>query len=189
MRFVRKNAAAWGVDPAKLIASGGSSGGHLAACAAVLEGPDDAADDPAVSCKPQALVLFNPVLDCMAMLDHEPKRDWYLSLVSGNSQEQQKRGLAELSPFAQLRTACPPTIVFYGTEDKLLAAGRAFAQKSANLGGQIKVWEAPGVGHGFFNATPWHEATLIKVDQFLASLGFVKGPPTIPPADAAAVLA
>jgi hypothetical protein len=38
---------------------------------------------------------------------------------------------------------------------------------------------ADGVGHGFFNDSPWYERTLYRADKFLASLGYIKGPPTI----------
>lgn len=43
--------------------SGGSAGGHLAAAIASIDGFNDATDDLSVSCKPNLLVLFNPVLD------------------------------------------------------------------------------------------------------------------------------
>jgi hypothetical protein len=33
--------------------------------------------------------------------------------------------------------------------------------------------------HGFFNRSPWTETTAQQADEFLASLGYLKGPPTI----------
>jgi acetyl esterase len=36
-----------------------------------------------------------------------------------------------------------------------------------------------GVGHGFFNKSPWKEKTLLRADEFLESLGYLKGKPTI----------
>jgi len=63
MRYVYANADALGID-AKMIAAGGrSAGGHLAAATAFSQGFNAAGDDPIVSCKLAALVLFNPVID------------------------------------------------------------------------------------------------------------------------------
>lgn len=60
VRWLRGNASKLGIDPDKLIASGGSAGGHLAAATSLVEGFDAADDDKSISCKPNALVLFNP---------------------------------------------------------------------------------------------------------------------------------
>ncbi len=37
----------------------------------------------------------------------------------------------------------------------------------------------PGQPHGFFNKEPYKTITLIEVDKFLASLGWLKGEPTL----------
>jgi len=65
---------------------------------------------------------------------------------------------------------------------------RALAKRSLALGNRFELWTAEGKPHGFFNAEPWHQATLIKADEFLASLGYLTGPPTIKPVDAKAAL-
>ena len=38
---------------------------------------------------------------------------------------------------------------------------------------------APGQPHGFFNRSPWMEATTRKADEFLVGLGFLSGKPTV----------
>ncbi len=47
--------------------------------------------------------------------------------------------------------------------------------------GELKVFlfTAEGQPHGFFNKSPWTERTLHRVDEFLASLGYLQGKPTI----------
>jgi acetyl esterase/lipase len=63
IRWVRANAGKLGAHPDRVIASGGSAGGHIAACTALVDG-FDAADDPKdTSCVPAALLLFNPALN------------------------------------------------------------------------------------------------------------------------------
>ena len=53
----------FGYQTIKIIASGGSAGGHLAAAAALTDRCFENTDDLSVSCIPNALVLFNPVID------------------------------------------------------------------------------------------------------------------------------
>ena len=63
IRWIRSHAPEYGIDPARIVGAGGSAGGHLAAFTALVEGLDDPADDRSISCKPDALILFNPVLN------------------------------------------------------------------------------------------------------------------------------
>ena len=50
------------------------------------------------------------------------------------------------------------------------------------------LWTAADQPHGFFNRPPWHEATVRRADEFLASLGYLTGPPTLKSSDPKAVL-
>ena len=64
VRWIRKNAARLGIDPNKIIAGGGSAGGHVAAATGICDGFDEeTGDELAVSSKPNGLLLFNPVYD------------------------------------------------------------------------------------------------------------------------------
>lgn len=171
MRFLRKNAADYGVDGQRLIAGGGSAGGHIAACTALCPGPD-AKDDPAVSCKPQALVLFSPVLD-----------------LSDPAHMTRFADKMAISPMEFLTRDCPPMIAFFGTADTTwLAQGRRFTHKSYEMGNNIELWMADGMPHIFHNRHPWFDVTLEKADEFLAKLGYLSGPPTIHSPDPKAVL-
>lgn len=169
VRWVRANAEKLGIDADKLIASGGSAGGHLAAATALCEGFDAKGDDVTISCKPNALVLFNPALN----LSEASIKD-----AAGND-------IAKaFSPTLFLKKGAPSTIIFFGTADKLMAHGEEYLAKSRKLGNHCELYTAADMPHGFFNRSPWCEITTRKADEFLTALGYLKGMPMLkPPAD------
>jgi acetyl esterase/lipase len=189
MRFIRGQAEQWGVDGGKIIAGGGSSGGHLAAACALLDSPDDPADDPKISCRPKALLLFNPALDLISQFRQGGKfGELIRNVAPGDSDQAKLAALEKLSPHLFLNKDGPPAVMFFGSGDPYLPDAQAFVARSRLLGNRAEIWIAQGMGHGFFNAAPWHQATLIKVDEFLISLGYLQGRPAIRSVDAAAVL-
>jgi len=167
MRWVRAHAAELGIDPERIAASGGSAGGHLAAFTSMVAGMDDPADDLKVSPKAAALVLFNPVTD------NGPD--------GGYGQARIGDRYREFSPAHNITPGAPPTIVFLGDKDELIAARvlERFQTNMANEGVRCDLHIYGGQPHGFFNKEPYKSATLIKADKFLASLGWIKGEPTL----------
>ena len=72
--------------------------------------------------------------------------------------------------------------MFYGTEDPLQHSGRDFARQLIAAGTRVEFYTAAGQPHGFFNRfpdSPWHALVLRQIDLFLASLGYLKGNPTV----------
>jgi len=70
-------------------------------------------------------------------------------------------------------------LIMFGTNDRLKIFGDEYWKKAKALGVRADEFLAEGQGHGFFNRSPWTERTLLDVDKFLTSLGFLKGEPTI----------
>ena len=167
MRWMRAHVEELGLDPARLVAAGGSAGGHLAAATALVPGFDADGEDISVSCKPSALVLFNPALNLTAIDGRE------IPDATG------KNIGREISPTLFLAKGAPPTVMFFGTADKLSAHGTEFLEKAKALGLRAELWMAADMGHGFFNRSPWTEVTARKADEFLASLGYLSGEPRI----------
>ena len=62
IRYVRKEATRLGVDPNRIVAGGGSAGGHIAACTGVIQGFDEMGEDASISSVPNAMALFNPAV-------------------------------------------------------------------------------------------------------------------------------
>lgn len=51
-------------------------------------------------------------------------------------------------------------------------------KRSKELGQRSEMFVAEKP-HGFFNRSPWREKTLVRADEFLTSLGYLQGKPTI----------
>ena len=169
MRWVRGHAAELGIDPARIAAGGGSAGGHLAAFLGLMDGIDDPADDRAVSARANAMVLFNPVFD---------------NGPGGWGAERVRDRYREFSPWHNVRAGAPPAIVFVGTQDDLLPVKTvlAFQQAMRDAGAKCEVKVYEGQKHGFFNYRDdnrYYRDTMIAADEFLASIGWLTGPPTL----------
>ena len=166
VRWVRAKAAELGIDPQKLITAGGSAGGHLAACAIIPESVETDGADLSISTNPQAMVLFNPVLSFM--------HGGLVSRVNGD-----KEIAAKISPLLHVNPDTAPSIVMFGTKDRLKAFGDLWWAKAKELGFRADKYTAEGQKHAFFNRSPWMERTTIAADKFLASLGYLEGEPTM----------
>ena len=172
VRWIRKNASKLGVAPERIIASGGSAGGHVAACTGVIDGFEDPKDELEISSLPNAMVLFNPVLDTT--------KDGFGSGAVGPNK-------TEISPCHHVRPNLPPTLVFHGTADKAVPYENAerFTRLMTEAGNTSKLVTFDGRGHGFFNGTFFrasldgkdYAATMQESDLWLTELGLLDGPP------------
>jgi len=75
----------------------------------------------------------------------------------------------------------PPSVVFFGSEDKLvpLKTPEDFQTRMRKAGVRCGAFVYADQGYGFFNRDPWATKTLIETDRFLESLGWLCGPPTL----------
>ena len=164
IRWMRKNAAELGIDPDRIIAGGGSAGGHVAAAVATTEGFEEDGEDLSVSCRPQALVLFNPVYD------NGPEGFGYSTV---------KDYWKQISPMHNISSNTPPTIVMFGTQDKHVSAGVAqeYKRLMEEKGRRCDLHLYEGQAHGFFNlgkSREYYDKTVADMDSFLESLGYLK---------------
>ena len=166
VRWLRENAAQLGIDPQRVVASGGSAGGHIAACTAV-PGLDASDEDESVSSLPNALVLFNPVLQ---FTGYPP-----LMTRIGNDDKLGR----QLSPTLHVNKKSPPALIHFGDADRLFEHGRDYMVAAEKAGATAQLYVADGQGHGFFNRSPWLERTLLRTDEFLTSLGYLEAKPMI----------
>jgi acetyl esterase/lipase len=161
IRYLRRNAGELGIDPHKIVCSGGSAGGHLAAACYTNETIDEEKEDLNISSKPNALVLFNPVID-------NSKEGYGYDRIGEN--------YLEFSPLHNIRKGFPPTAFFLGTKDKLVPVNTAqlFKKKIETVGSRCDLFLYKDQQHGFFNLKIFHDDILSKVDAFLQSIGYIR---------------
>lgn len=161
IRFIRKNAAEFQINKDSIVASGGSAGGHLAAATALIDSFNESTDDLAISAKPNALILFNPVID---------------NGPGGYGFERIGEAYKNFSPLHNIRNGAPPTILFLGTKDNLIPVETVQYYKTVmeKVGSRCDVFLYEGATHGFFNKQIYLEKTLVEADNFLRSLSFIE---------------
>ena len=179
IRWVRSHSSELGIDPKRIAAGGGSAGGHLAGITGTLEGGDEPGEDTSVSARPNAMVMFNPalVLPSREELKKQGDPKDLGSRFSGDP--------IAVSPHAHVKPGQPPAIIFHGKDDTTVpyATAQEFTDAAVKAGNRCELCGYEGQTHGFFNANrPGKEyflKTLEKADEFLASLGWLEGKPTV----------
>jgi len=175
IRWVRENHQRLGVDPKRVLAGGGSAGGHLAACTAVVEKYDETTENLRISSIPNGLALFNPALVLAPIKGANPLDAERMAGLP----ERMGVAPAELSPYHQLRRGLPPTIIFHGQADSTVPfeTVKQYSTKARQLGNPCKLIGYPGQEHGFFNhsrgAKGRYEQTLEALDRFLVSIKYL----------------
>ncbi|MEN2283486.1 alpha/beta hydrolase [Algoriphagus sp. SE2] len=168
IRFLRKNAEDFHIDPHKIIASGGSAGGHLAAATALSQGFDEGTDPMDISPIPNALILFNPVID---------------NGPGGYGYERIGEAYTRFSPLHNIREGAPPTLFMLGTKDSLIPVVTAEYYKMVmeKVGSRCDLELYEDQPHGFFNYRnfEYYKKTLEASDKFLQSLGYLSELPEV----------
>jgi len=133
----------------------------------MIDAGDEPSEDPNVSSKPNALLLFNPVYD------NNPT-DGYGGARIADYWE-------EISPAAHITKDDPPAIVFLGTKDKLIpvAVGERFQKAMQDAGVESELHLYEDAAHGFFNPSKggtedYYQDTVDKMDAFLVGLGWLE---------------
>jgi acetyl esterase/lipase len=161
VRWIRQNADVLGIDATKIVAMGGSAGGHLAVSTALFDGVSEDGDHSDVSARPDALILMYPVIDTSA---------------EGYGQEKIGDRWRELSPVHNVRSGLPPTLIFHGTADAVTpyAGAEKFHELSKAAENYSRLITHPGGRHGYliFDRDAYRQA-LGQMKEFLVEQRFL----------------
>jgi acetyl esterase/lipase len=162
VRFVRHNAAQYGVDPNKLGITGASAGGHLSLTMGTMgrPGPQDAPDPiDRESSAVQAVACFFPPTDFLnygqagedavgvgTLQKFKPA----FGPRADTAEERQKYG-REISPIYFITPGMPPSLIIHGDADKLvpLQQSETFVKRAQEAGATAKLIVKPGASHGW----------------------------------------
>jgi acetyl esterase/lipase len=170
IRWMRVNADKLGIDKNRIAAYGWSAGGHLAACAAAIQVPDE---KDLESAAPDAMILVSPAVDTA-------NNDYYERLLLGRASAK------DSSPDHLVRPGLPPTLILQGRTDTVTPTPgvAAYAKLMKEAGNRCELIIYEGVGHLFTPSTEpdddWpnpdpevRAKAYAAADDFLESLGFI----------------
>jgi acetyl esterase/lipase len=175
VRFIRHNAAKYGIDPKRIGVAGGSAGGHLSLVLGTGLGAESMANskDPInhESSAVQCVACFFPPTDFLNY-----GTNGYIA-VGTNILKNYRAAFGpradtlagaeelghEISPIYYITTNMPPTLIFHGDADHLVPIQQSemFAKKARELGDNVKIIVREGKAHG------WPD--LIAVDMPVAA--------------------
>ncbi len=162
--WVRENATRLGIDPAKIAASGGSAGGHLAAATGTISGIGS--DE-----RPNAMILFNPATTLAPIADWQPE--------AGKADLSVERFGVEakaISPAHHIGPHTPPTLILHGKADTTVPYDSvvAFEKVMKQAGRPCKLVGYEDTEHRFFNKGEGYKKSLAEADAFLVDFGWLK---------------
>lgn len=167
IRWVRRNAAQYGINPEKIVAAGQSAGGQLALATATIPGYNESTDPMDVSCSPNAVLLFSSCVNTV-----ESWCDWLLG--------ERRNQIWSISPAHNIRSGMPPMIEFHGVDDEQVPKWslQFYESEMKKASNYFELHMYPGRKHylGEGNSTYsryYDEEILLLTDQFLRKFNFL----------------
>jgi acetyl esterase/lipase len=175
LRWMRAQAARYGIDPQRIAIGGGSAGGQIASLAGVTEGIarfDPDAGPGSVSSRAQAIVNIDGLSDFTSeaarRYEDDPNKQPSAAGAWFGGRYAEKAALwREASPTFYVNPRTPP-ILFIGSAQPRFAVGREqMIAKLDAAGVPSRVVLLPETPHSFWLFDPWLEPTVEATVRFL----------------------
>jgi acetyl esterase/lipase len=161
IRFLKANAAKYGIDPAKVGVWGGSAGGHLSALTAYSCGDTSLDPTPAAAGSEcvQSLVSWYGVFDFAAMINRPLPSNGQVApenqLLRCKPVECDPARIAAVSPISYIDAKDPPSLLIHGEKDAVVdvSQSRAAEARLKAAGASVESIYIPGVDHSFIGAS------------------------------------
>jgi acetyl esterase/lipase len=161
VRFIRANAARFGIDPNKIGVTGGSAGGHLSLMLGTRVVPaDPKSKDPVehVSSEVNAVACYYPPVDFLSWAKEGDSKEGIGPLTTRapafgpvvTTAEGRERAGRELSPLFWISDKTPPTFIVQGDSDPLVpdSQARRYLARAKEVGAKAEVLIRLGGAHG-----------------------------------------
>ena len=167
MRWVRENAGRFHIANNKIVAAGQSAGGHLALCTAMIDDYNEKSDNLAISCHPNALMLFSACVNAV--------EGWCDRLLG-----ERREKIWSISPFHNVKGGMPPMIEFHGQWDDQVPVWTVqfFQNDMKNAGNYFELHQYEGrrhyLGDGNQKYSRYYDDDILKIaDEFLRKFNFL----------------
>jgi acetyl esterase/lipase len=163
VRWIRRHATDYGIDPNRIVAMGASAGAHLAE----LLGTDpdstsggpwsnvDANDEP-TSARVQAVVAFFGPSDLRTNFHASPVATTPITLLLGGSPDELPLRYDEASPLHHVSPSSPPMLLIHGELDPLVPVSQSEILQRALIAAGVpsRLVVVGGARHGFGMRAP-----------------------------------
>jgi acetyl esterase/lipase len=178
LRWVFKNAKAYGFDTSRVIITGGSAGGHLALMTGMLT-PEAGLDAPRewdqapLPVSAAAIVNWFGITDVKDLLAGANRQQYAVSWFG--SQPDRDQSAVRLSPLTYVRKGAPPTLTIHGDNDNLVPYSHAVRLHRAltEAGVPNLLVTIPGGKHGGFSRDHMVSA-YATIREFLTQHGILR---------------
>lgn len=152
IRYARKNAKLYQLNPNQIGIMGFSAGGHLAASAAThFQKNADTNETDTTSVRPDFVALIYPVISFTNDLTHSGSRT---NLIGENPNAAE---ILKWSNEEQVTADAPPAFLVHAADDKVVSIGNSLAYYSAcianGVSAEMHLYPSGGHGFGLFNTT------------------------------------
>jgi acetyl esterase/lipase len=151
IRYMRENSSLLKFNPGKIIAIGGSAGGHIAAAAGTLLKYENHSEDTSISSRPNYIILLNPVID---------------NSIHGFGYRVVRKYWRDISPLHNISEKTPETLILSGDNDRLVPINtlKEFQHQMNSFGVECNLYIFEGERHGFYNHSKFNEVISIISD-------------------------
>ena len=167
---VRRDAAKWQIDPARIGVMGFSAGGHLAATTGTMFKSPVLPQWRSADVRPDFLMLIYPVVTFVDPAVHAGSR----SMLLGDAPSQADR--QRFSPQLNVSDETPPTFLVHAADDEVVPVANSIrffeALQARKIPAELMVYPAGGHGFGLNNATT-RDRWIERCRQWLQSQGWI----------------
>lgn len=167
VRWIRRHAATYGIDPERIAVLGQSSGAYLA----MMLGTDNR--HPSSYSRVQAVISFYGPTDLASLAKHRrSRRDPIFNLLGWMTRWDRTPLEAAASPLSRVSSSTAPMLLFHGSDDRWVPPeqSRIMARSLERAGVLNRLVIVEGARHGFETivASPKEIALIPEILAFLA---------------------